>query len=106
MLIVLPNERTGLPGLLERLTSSAENFAYFMDAKHFHKADVIVELPVFSIEGETMPLAGALSNLGLGSIFGGSTANLSGMTGGRDVFISGISHKALIDVSTHSLAFI
>ncbi len=99
MLIVLPNAKNGLPTLLESLTTSAENFASVLNADHFHTTDVALQLPVFSIKGATIPLRDVLSNLGLGSIFNTGTADLSGMNGERDLYVSSISHKALIDVS-------
>ncbi len=99
MLIVLPNAKNGLPALLESLTSSADNFASVLNADHFHSTDVALQLPVFSIEGDIIPLRDVLSNLGLGSIFNADTADLSGMNGERDLSVSSISHKALIDVS-------
>ncbi len=99
MLIVLPNAKKGLPTLLESLTSSAGNFASVLNADCFHSTDVALQLPMFSIEGATIPLEAVLINLGLGSIFSSGAADLSGMNGGRDLYISSISHKALIDVS-------
>ncbi len=99
MLIVLPNAKNGLPALLESLTSNADNFASVLNADCFHTADVVLQLPVFSIEGATIPLRDVLSNLGLGSIFNGGAADLSGMNGERDLYVSSVSHKALIDVS-------
>ncbi len=99
MLIVLPNAKNGLPALLERLTSSADNFASVLNADHFHTTDVALQLPVFSIEWATIPLRDVLSNLGLGSIFNDGTADLSGMNGERNLYVESVSHKALIDVS-------
>ncbi len=99
MLIVLPNAKNGLPTLLESLTSNADNFTSVLTADCFHSTDVALQLPEFSIEGATIPLKAVLINLGLGSIFSSGTADLSGMNGGRDLYISSISHKALIDVS-------
>ncbi len=99
MLIVLPNAKNGLPALLESLTSNADNFSSVLNADHYHTTEVALQLPVFSIEGEIIPLESVLSNLGLGSIFNDGTADLSGMNGERDLYISGICHKALIDVS-------
>ncbi len=98
MLIVLPNAKNGLHALLESLTSNADKFASVLAADRFHTADVVLQLPVFSIEGATIPLRNVLSNLGLGSIFIDGTADLSEMNGGRDVYILSVSHKALIDV--------
>ncbi len=99
MLIVLPNAKNGLPALLENLTLNADNFASVLDANNFHATNVALQLPVFSIESEIIPLKDVLSNLGLGSIFTDCTADLSGMNGERDLYVSSISHKALIDVS-------
>ncbi len=98
MLIVLPNAKNGLPALLESLTSNADMFAGVLAADRFHAADVVLQLPVFSIEGATIPLRTVLSNLGLGSIFNDGTADLSGMNGERDLYVDSITHKALIDV--------
>ncbi len=64
MLIVLPNAKNGLPALLESLTSNANKFASVLAADRFHTADVVLQLPVFSIEGATIPLRNVLSNLG------------------------------------------
>ncbi len=99
MLIVLPNAKNGLPALLESLTSNADNFTSVLTADRFHTADVVLQLPVFSIEGSTITLRDVLSNLGLGSIFNDSTADLSRMNGERNIHIESVSHKALIDVS-------
>ncbi len=99
MLIVLPNAKNGLPSLLESLSSSAENFASVLNTDHFHTTDVALQLPVFSIEGDIIPLKVVLSNLGLGSIFNGGTAELSGMNGERGLYVESFNHKALIDVS-------
>ncbi len=70
-----------------------------LNADHFHTTDVVLQLPVFSIKGDIIPLRDVLSNLGLGSIFSSGAADLSEMNGGRDVYISSVHHKALIDVS-------
>ncbi len=99
MLIVLPNAKNGLPALLESLTSNAGKFASVLNADCFHTADVALQLPVFSIEGEIIPLKVVLSNLGLGSIFIDGIADLSGMNGERGLYVESFNHKALIDVS-------
>ncbi len=98
MLIVLPNAKNGLPALLENLTLNADNFASVLNANNFHATNLALQLPVFSIESESIPLKGVLISLGLGSIFTDGTADLSGMNGERDLYIESVSHKALIDV--------
>ncbi len=98
MLIVLPTAKNGLSVLLQNLTSNADNFASVLNADHFCITDVSLQLPVFSIEGDIFPLKAVLNNLGLGSIFKSGAADLSGMNGERDLYVSSIIHKALIDV--------
>ncbi len=98
MLIVLPNERNGLPDLLQALTTNATELHGFCERDNYVLARVSLGLPKFSIHGDTMPLVDKLASMGLSSLFGG-VANLSGITGRRDLYVSSVQHKALIDVS-------
>ncbi len=99
MLIVLPDMRDGLPGVLESLTSNSDNFENVLNTFNYRQALVDLGLPVFSITGSTLNLESVLSNMGLASIFKKGKADLSGMDGSRNASISKIIHKALIDVS-------
>ncbi len=98
MLVVLPNERNGLPGLLKSLTSNADHFESIFDKSKYWRTLVRLGLPKFSIHGNTIPLVQELTSMGLGSLFG-SEADLSGITGSHDITVPSILHKALIDVS-------
>ncbi len=98
MLIVLPDERDGLPGLLQTLTENETEFARILERDNYMLTRVNMGLPKFSIHGSVIPLSGMLASMGLGSLFGGD-ADLSGITGRRNLYVSSVQHKALIDVS-------
>ncbi len=98
MLIVLPEERSGLPDLLQAITANAAEFERILQRDNYMLTRVCLGLPKFSIHGETIPLAENLASMGLSSLFG-SDADLSGLTGRRDLYVSSVQHKALIDVS-------
>ncbi len=100
MLIVLPNERNGLPDLLQAITANATEFTRILKRDNYMLTRVSLGLPKFSIHGGTVPLTGVLASMGLSSLFG-SEADLSGITGRRDLYVSSVQHKALIDVSFH-----
>ncbi len=51
MLVVLPNERNGLPTLLENLTSNVDELMCILDGDNFCEKEVYVGLPAFSIAG-------------------------------------------------------
>ncbi len=99
MLVVLPNERNGLPTLLENLTSNVDEFLRVLDGKNFREEEVYLGLPAFSIAGDTIQLKEVLTAMGLGSIFTTGLADLSATDGVGHLFVSRILHKALIDVS-------
>ncbi len=98
MIIVLPNDRNGLPGLLQKLAANATEFARVLERDSYMLTRVSLGLPKFSIHGDTIPLSGVLASMGLSSLFGGDD-DLSGITGSRDLYVSPVQHKALIDVS-------
>ncbi len=99
MLVVQPNERNGLPTLLENLTSNVDEFLRVLDGKNFREEEVYLGLPAFSVDGDTIQLKDTLTAMGLVSIFTAGLADLSGMDGEGRLFVSRVLHKALIDVS-------
>ncbi len=105
MLIVLPDMRDGLPGVLESLTSNSDNFENVLNTFSYRQALVDLGLPVFSITGSTLNLESVLSSMGLASIFMQGKADLSEMDGSHNAYISKVIHKALIDVSKILLLF-
>jgi len=93
MLILLPKTADGLPKLEKLLTAnSIHNWRSRLQTN-----DVNVFLPKFKLTS-TFSLPAALKSLGMIDAFG-SSADFSGMTGGRILFISEVIHKAFVDVS-------
>jgi serpin B len=94
MVILLPDTIDGLvaleagldPGSLDRWIATAQ------------EAEVDVALPKFRV-ASSLPLAGVLSGMGMPSAFRGGDADFSGMNGARDLFVSAVVHKAVVDVA-------
>lgn len=92
MLILLPNENDGLTDLSKDL-SADDIIAHDKDKKH---QEVLVYFPKFKMETE-YELKKALSGMGMPLAFS-ANADFSNMTGGKDLMISSVIHKAFIDV--------
>ncbi len=93
MVILLPRARDGIAALERDLTSmSIEQLLAQASMKK-----VIVTLPKFRIE-KAFGLEEVLRKMGMGLAFSGA-ADFSGMTGGRDLMIGFVRHKAFIDVN-------
>jgi serpin B len=74
---------------------TAEALASRLDA--IRKREVRVCLPKFTMTSQ-FELARTLGSMGMPEAFSGA-ADFSGMTGGRDLFISAVVHKAFVDVN-------
>lgn len=100
MLILLPedieDESTGLKKIEEQIT--LEKLREWTKREDLENIDVHVKLPRFKIE-ESYILNSNLGRLGLQDLFNSSKADLSGMSGSRDLFISKIVHKAFVEVN-------
>ncbi len=105
MVIILPNEKDGLPGLLKSLAANSEHFQKIFAYRSYSMTKVALGLPAFSIAGDSIPLNDALEKMGLSSLFTPGKADLSGISGKPNLCVSLISHKALIDVSQRALFF-
>jgi serpin B len=93
MIVFLPRDIDGLRALEESLTAS--HMKQWLDQlQPVH--EVILTLPKFQMTRQ-FGLAGTLSAMGMPSAFD-ATADFSGMTGKRDLFISAVIHKAYINV--------
>ena len=57
-----------------------------------------VYLPKFKTTSQ-FELGDTLKSLGMNTAFDADKADFSGMTGGRDLFISAVIHKAFVDVN-------
>ncbi|KFZ60321.1 Leukocyte elastase inhibitor [Podiceps cristatus] len=100
MIILLPDDieddSTGLQKLEKELTF--EKLQEWTCPQHLYSTDVHVRLPKFKLE-ESYDLKSDLVALGLLDVFDGGKADLSGMSGARDLFLSKIVHKAFVEVN-------
>ncbi|XP_054984879.1 leukocyte elastase inhibitor-like [Sorex araneus] len=99
MVILLPDDiedaSTGLKKIEEQLT--LENLTEWTRPENMRVVEVNVRLPRFKLE-ESYILNEALEHLGLRDLFK-SRADLSGMTGARDLFFSKVVHKSFVEVN-------
>jgi len=95
MYILLPNERQGFQQLKNRL----DNFAIVENAiKNLREEELVhVSIPKFKTEA-SYSLPKQLNELGMRKVFTGD-ADLSGIDGRRDLFVSNVIHKAVIEVN-------
>ncbi|HEY6437505.1 MAG TPA: serpin family protein, partial [Ignavibacteriaceae bacterium] len=92
--IVLPNERQGLKSVKSKLT----DFALIEKSiSQLKEVDVQVTIPKFKIE-TSYSLKDQLSQLGMKEVFTPS-ADLSGIDGRKDLEVSEVIHKAVIEVN-------
>ena len=94
MIVFLPRDIGGLPALEKSLTAS--NMKQWLNQLQWNDV-VILTLPKFQMTRQ-FGLAGTLSATGMPSAFDATTADFSGMTGKRELFISAVIHKAYISV--------
>ncbi|XP_009977068.1 PREDICTED: leukocyte elastase inhibitor [Tauraco erythrolophus] len=100
MLILLPDDveddSTGLQKLEAQLT--LEKLQEWTCPAHLYSTDVHVHLPKFKLE-ESYDLKPDLAAMGLSDVFDSGKADLSGMSGARDLFLSKIVHKSFVEVN-------
>ncbi len=92
MVVVLPKEAGGLAAVEKELTVEKLN-GWLKDLR---KREVSVYFPKFKMTSQ-FELSEYLKILGMPDAFSGA-ADFSGMTGGRDLFISNVIHKAFVAV--------
>jgi serpin B len=93
MLIVLPKKIGLLASVESELTSNKLKF------KQGPEREVQVYLPKFKITFGTFELKRILGDMGMKDAFSLPPADFSGMTGGKNLFISKVLHKAFIEVN-------
>ncbi|NXI79741.1 ILEU inhibitor, partial [Rhipidura dahli] len=100
MIILLPDDTeedsTGLQKLEKQLTLG--KLQEWTCPEHLYSADVRVHLPKFKLE-ESYDLESDLAAMGLLDLFDSGKADLSGMSGARDLFLSKVIHKAFVEVN-------
>lgn len=99
MVILLPDdiedESTGLKKIEKQLT--LEKLHEWTKPENLDLIEVNVHLPRFKLE-ESYNLNSHLARLGIEDLFN-SKADLSGMSGARDLFISKVVHKSFVEVN-------
>jgi serpin B len=94
MIVLLPNDRSGLSALEQSLTASSTQHWLSQLAP---VPKVIVTMPKFK-STQQFELSATLGAMGMPQAFT-ANADFSGMTGHRDLAISEVIHKAYIDVN-------
>jgi serpin B len=94
MVVLLPKKVDGLAALEAKLTF--QNLQQWVGSLSKH--DVKVYLPKFKTNSQ-FDLGDTLKSIGINTAFDPNTADFSGMTGGKDLFISAVIHKAFVDVN-------
>jgi serpin B len=95
MVVLLPKEIDGLANLEAKLTF--QNLQQWMTSVR-HEDEVKVYLPKFKTTSQ-FQMSDTLKAMGMELAFNGNAADFSEMTGGRDLFISEVIHKAFVDVN-------
>jgi serpin B len=95
MIVLLPNDPNGLPALEQSMT--AANVQQWLNQLR-PSQKVTLTLPKFKMTRQ-FELAGTLGAMGMSQAFQQGTADFSGMTGHRDLWISAVVHKAFVDVN-------
>jgi serpin B len=94
MIFLLP-EKVGKLSQIEE-TLSAANLQTWIQRLALH--EVIIYLPKFKTTSQ-FQLSDTLKSMGMVSTFDAPTADFSGITGDRALFISAVIHKAFVDVN-------
>ncbi|MEW4569015.1 serpin family protein [Tautonia sp. JC769] len=94
MVVLLPDAKDGL-GALEAQLNAEQLGRWFAGLR---RQDVAVALPRFSLSSQ-FTLNQALSTLGMTLPFQQGQADLSGMDGSRELYITAAIHKAFVDVN-------
>ena len=94
MLLLLPRAVDGIPAMEEKLTQ--ENLDEWLG--RLARKEGRVWVPRFRMTC-TFTLNDALKQMGMADLFSGDKADLSGMNGRRDLFVSTVVHKAFVDVN-------
>ncbi|BHF61977.1 Belongs to the serpin [Sparganum proliferum] len=101
MLILLPNAKNGINQVLSKLleTSQQDLFAKILSRSSYDISEVELRLPRFRLaDSQSKDLKDVLSAMGMPSAFSIASADFSGITGRRDLFIASVFHKATIEV--------
>ncbi|XP_073754066.1 serpin B4-like isoform X3 [Callorhinus ursinus] len=96
MILLLPDEVDGLQKLEDQLT--AEKLIEWTSSQNMSNAHVDLYLPRFKAE-KTYDLRDTLRALGMMDVFSTQRANLSGMSGRKNLMVSKVIHKSFVEVT-------
>ena len=94
MLLLLPDKKDGLKVLEGKLANTPVQSIL----ERLHSEKTTIRIPKFKLE-TSYNLEDHLRNLGIGDLFNGQAADLSKISGNRDLFASKVIHKAFIEVN-------
>jgi serpin B len=97
MVILLPKTRDGLPSL-EQALSAASLAQWLASLDQAGRQEVDVSLPRFKMS-YSADLTKPLAQLGMATAFSERGADFSRINGQRDLYVSGVLHKAFVDVN-------
>jgi len=96
MVILLPDQGTTLSQLEGKLTS--DDLENVKEKFSMQSSEVKLWLPRFSLD-EKMSLAEVLKGMGMRDLFSDGAADLSGIDGSKDLFVSKVLHRAVVEVN-------
>ena len=94
MQVLLPNKRTGVFELEDKLMGADLQSEF---RKMQHKVKVDLSLPKFKLS-HSLPLSESLQEMGMGDMFSEATADFSGITRDRTLFVSKGIQKVFVEV--------
>ncbi|KAI0208455.1 Serpin B3, partial [Lamellibrachia satsuma] len=94
MHILLPNKVDGLASLESKLTIAGLNDAI----ASMYETDLDVSIPKFKLT-QTLGLSDILKSMGMVDVFDDTLADLSGIDNSGDLSVSGVIHKAYVDIN-------
>ncbi|XP_038652590.1 serpin B6-like [Scyliorhinus canicula] len=95
MIILLPDEISGLEKLQKKLTY--EKLSKWTSTDNLHLSEVLVYLPKFTLEG-SYDLRPTLSTMGMSEAFDAKSADFSGMAESDVLTLSKVIHKSFVEV--------
>jgi serine protease inhibitor len=99
MVIVLPDEKDGLSKLEEKIQQEPILLWKLIEPMdRVPEVKTEIALPRFKFE-QTMDLKSQLQQMGIKNLFSQADADLSGVTGKRDLFVSAAIHRAVVEVN-------
>jgi len=96
MFIILPNQSTTLADVEKKLTS--DDLTNVREKFQMASREVEVWLPKFRLD-EKLSLVEALAGMGMKDLFMAGVADLSGVDGTHELYVSQVLHRAVVDVN-------